>query len=556
MNSSWKLAGKAAIVILLTTAMVAVDSKDTSKKEKNPGAIINLTPEQMNLQLLESARSELTKASASLRTHTCFQASLAYGRIDSVREIAQLKQCFKDSLAIEEKDVAAKSSLQLRILNSLYPLDPDSVREFLPMAEARVSTNIQAQILQKLVDEKKYDEALNEMVKASYASDFPYKAAVALMLNLSANRDQDRRLAFTAALQSYRLEDPATDPKMEDMGTLVIRFWRDLPPQLVMTAIEEILDHAKKDLKNTNAPMLTIGTALGEAQFSTGYQYRLFELTPIIRELDRVKAESIERENPALSNVLKDYPQGLQSLEPTYRGTALRPGESPKFTMTHRLPGAAGVASAGAAADLMRDKLARQGSEIAKNMASDPRAALSQAMQLPDLGMDETLHSPRADTLARMATTASTKDIAGEALNDLVKVIANYPPIPQSMYLLLAARIYLLMHDTQNASHLVEQASAVAGKLYAIDSNHDRPNNAFKFDWPSTAVWRAAVILQNKIDPVAALGLVSTIKDPEIRANVQVTLANERLGVALQANTVRQQFGNDPGSVQDFPLVH
>src|SRR4029077_4036184 len=107
-------------------------------------------------------------------------------------------------------------------------------------------------------------------------------AAAKLMLELPPNRDQDRRTVFAAALSSYRLQDPATDPKLEDFATLTVRFWRHLPPQLVLQGIDEILDHAKKDLKSQNAPSLTIGTALGEAQFSTGYLFRLFELLPVI----------------------------------------------------------------------------------------------------------------------------------------------------------------------------------------------------------------------------------------------------------------------------------
>ena len=124
------------------------------------------------------------------------------------------------------------------------------------------------------------------------------------------------------------------------------------------------------------------------------------------------------------------------------------------------------------------------------------------------------------------------------------------------MYLLVASRLYLRRNDKQTASLLAAQAASQGDKLYAIDNNHDRPNLAFKFDWPSAAVWRACVILQNKIDPNSAPALLNAIKDPEIRANVQVTLANEHLGVALPANTVKQQFDKDPGSVQDFPLIH
>jgi hypothetical protein len=102
---------------------------------------------------------------------------------------------------------------------------------------------------------------------------------------------------------------------------------------------------------------------------------------------------------------------------------------------------------------------------------------------------------------------------------------------------------------------MVETAASIAFHLYQRDIKNDDANHAFKFDWPSTAVWRACVVLQNKIDSALAIGILKHVSDPEIRASVQITLANIRLGGPLPANTVRQQFGDGPGSVQDFPLI-
>jgi len=552
MYKCWMLLLQSAFLLITFPRAHAADDKGVSKPANK---IVELTPEQASLHLLEGAMAQLAASPAILRVHTCYQAALGYSRISNTKETAVLMQCFTQSLGIEDKDLAAKTSLQLRIMDALYFLDANAAQELLPMAEVKAKANIQARILQKVVNEKRYDEALAQITRDSYAADFPYKAAVTLMQNFPKDRSQDFRLVFTAALQSYRLEDPAIDPKLEDMATLIVRFWRDLPPQLVMAAIEEVLDHAKKDLKNTSAPSITIGTGLGEAQFSTAYQYRLFELTPIIRELDAAKAESIERENPALSNVIRDYPQGLQSLEPTYRGTTLRAGESPKFTITYRLRPMNGTAEAGSK-DLQLNALSRQSAEILQKTANDPRAALSKAMELPDIGIEETLRSVRADALARMATNAPSPDVASQAITSLVDVAEKYPPLSKAMYLLIASRIYLGIKDKAAATALIQKAADVAGKLYALDDNHDAPNHAFKFDWPSAVVWRACVVLQNRIDTDAATALLGTIKDPEIRANVQVVLAGERLGVALPANIVRQQFGDGPGSVQDFPIIH
>lgn len=531
----------------------AADSKDKSK-EKPTEKIAPLSSEQLNLEMLDTAQAFLAKAPASLRAHACYQAAMAYGLADATREIPELKQCFRYTQELEEKDSALRESLQLRILDALYSKDPGVAEELAPYAGPKARMNIQSRILERLVAGKKYDEAIALVSGLSYSPDFPYRAAADLMVHLGSGRTDDRRTVFLTALQSYRLEDSASDPRLEDIATLVVRFWRDLDAKLVMQAVDEILDHARKDSKNQSAPMLTIGTAQGEAQFSSTYQYRLFELVPIIQTLDPSLAASILDDNPRLADVLKNYPQGLQSLEPTFRDSPLNAGEFPQFTLTHRLQGAD---DQGAGEDLMRQRLARESMENTKLATSNPREAIEKAAQLPDTGVEETGRSPRGDALARIALmyVAQKPSIAEEAVKQMLKFAGDYPLLARGFYQLSAANIYLQMNERAEASRLIENAASTAAGLYQRDAMSDHPNRAFKFDWPSAAVWRACVVLQNKVNPALTNSLLEKISDPEIRANAQITLVNIRLGGTVSANTVRQQFGDGPGSVQDFPMI-
>lgn len=540
------------VVVMFPFMLLASGAKDTPKS-KSSGKLDVISPQQRDLDMLDAARSMLAQAPASLRADACYHAAAAYGLVDPSKELGQLKQCFSETRSLDDKDHELKTDLQLRILDAIYSRNPQAVDDLLPSAEPQARINIQSQILQRLVASRNYDEALALVSRLSYSPDFPYRSAAELMVQLPPDRDLDRRMVFLTALESYRLQDPATAPGMEDMATLVIRFWRHQDPKLTLQAIDEIFRHAQEDLKNPLAPTLTIGTGLGEAQFSSAYQYRLFELIPILEQLDPGKAESILNDKPKLAAVLKNYPQGLASLEPTFRDTPLKPGEFPKFTITHRLHGAA---SKEASADLLHDQLIRQSMDISSQASNDPRAAIQQAAQLPDTGV-ENGRSPRADALSRIATSQIRQhpDIASDALHQMVKDAANYPPLAQSFYFLTAANIEFMMNDKAEATRLVEKAASVASQLYQRDTRDDDANRAFKFDWPSAAVWRACVVLENKIDPAHSTSLLKQISDPEIRASVQITLANIRLGGPLPPNTVRQQFGDGPGSVQDFGLM-
>jgi hypothetical protein len=539
-------------VVLLPLILRASGPKDTPKS-KPAGKLEAISPQQGNLDMLDAARSMLAEAPAPLRAHACYHAAAAYGLVEPAKELRQLKQCFRETTLLDDKDQSLKDDLQLRILDAIYSRDPHAVDDLLPSADAQARINIQSRILQRLVESRNYDQALALVSQLSYSPDFPYSAAAELMVHLPSDRDLDRRTVFLTALASYRLQDPATAPSIEDMATLVIRFWRHLDPKLTLQAIDEILNHSQEDLNNKFAPTLTIGTGLGEAQFSSAYQYRLFELMPILQQLDPGRAESLLNDNPKLAAVLKNYPQGLASLEPTFRDTPLKPGEAPKFTITHRLHGAT---SPGASADLIHDQLVRESMNISSQANTDPRNAIRKAAELPDTGV-ENGRSPRADALARIAIGQLVRqpDIAGDALQQMLKAAADYPPLAQSFYLLTAANIEFLMRDKAEASRLVEKAASVASLLYQRDTKNDDANRAFKFDWPSAAVWRACIVLENKIDPALATTLLKQISDREIRASVQITLANVRLGGTLPANTVRQQFGEGPGSVQDFGLI-
>ena len=541
-----------AVVVLFPIVLLASDPKD-NPKSKPSGRLESVSPQQRDLDMLDAAGSMLAQAPAALRAHACYHAAVAYGLVDPAKELSGLKSCFRETQLLDDKDETLKSDLQLRILDAIYSRDPHAVENLLPSAGPQARINIQSRILQRLVDNKNYDEALQLVTRLSYSPDFPYRAAAELMVKLPANRDLDRRMVFLTALQSYRLQGPATAPSIEDMATLVLRFWRHLDPKLTLEAIDEILNHAQQDLKNEFAPSLTIGTGLGEAQFSSAYQYRLFELVPVLQQLDPGRAESILNDNPKLAVVLKNYPQGLASLEPTFRDSPLKPGEVPRFTITHRLHGAA---SQQTNADMVHDRLIRESMEISSQANSDPRAAIQKAAQLPDTGVEDG-RSPRADALTRIAIgeVRQHPEIAAESLQQMLHAAAEYPPLAQSFYFLTAANIEFMMNDKAEATRLVEKALSVASQLYQRDTKNDNANRAFKFDWPSAAVWRASIVLENKIDPGLATTLLKQIGDREIRASVEITLANVRLGGPLPANTVREQFGDGPGSVHDFGLI-
>ena len=132
-----------------------------------------------------------------------------------------------------------------------------------------------------------------------------------------------------------------------DLSGMVVRFWRHFPPELVLDAIDQILDHSKTDdtqiaLKASAGPDRTLTIKSTVITFGSVYQYRLFELLPVLRELDPSKAEQLSND-PQVQAQLNKYPSGLQSLDPTVRDTPLRKGEeSGMLGVSMTSPGASG----------------------------------------------------------------------------------------------------------------------------------------------------------------------------------------------------------------------
>jgi hypothetical protein len=100
----------------------------------------------------------------------------------------------------------------------------------------------------------------------------------------------------------------------EDIGTLVVRFWEQLPPVVILEAADRILDHAKAEAGAGHSPF-NFASSHGSASFGSAYELRLFQFLPVIQDLDPSRAQQLLRENPKTKSVLEQYPQGMRSLD-------------------------------------------------------------------------------------------------------------------------------------------------------------------------------------------------------------------------------------------------
>ena len=153
------------------------------------------------------------------------------------------------------------------------------------------------------------------------------------MLYLPEDRDSERQI-FSEALAGYLASTEEEVSRSRTLGTLVVRFWEKLPPAVILEAADRILDHTKAEAGAGHSPF-NFAPSHGLASFDSVYELRLFQLLPVIQDLDPSRAQQLLRENPKTKSVLEQYLQGMRSLDSRFTSAPRHQrGSSDIFTIS------------------------------------------------------------------------------------------------------------------------------------------------------------------------------------------------------------------------------
>jgi len=311
-------------------------------------------------------------------------------------------------------NLETKNQLQISALADLLTVDEAKAESLLRLSEPMVRQLLSVQIISDAAHARQFDRALSFLNQLPADQGFPYGAATELMLGLPPERNVQKQEIFLRAMASDR-EAPALSIGGDDFATMIVRFWEHLPPATVLAAIGQILDEAQ-----SNKAPITLRSASASASFNNAYEYRIFELLPILRELDNAEAERLLEASIQAKTQLERLPNGIQSLDPTIRDTPQKNGERSDIT------GAIGAQGALLQHANAGDPNNSRVQEIARTAESDPRRAIAATASLPDSLRAEaliaiaraTMHnhpSAARDALEQMAaslkgaTTSSSK---------------------------------------------------------------------------------------------------------------------------------------------------
>ena len=121
----------------------------------------------------------------------------------------------------------------------------------------------------------------------------------------------DRLAIFTQADNNFAQHGSEETLFAEDFGKMIAEVWEQLPANVGLGAIDKILEEAKEH-KGTDQMQVSLTAKSGDsATLNSMYEVRLFQLLPILRELDAARADALLRDNAAAGANLRRFPNGI-----------------------------------------------------------------------------------------------------------------------------------------------------------------------------------------------------------------------------------------------------
>lgn len=489
-----------------------------------------LNPEQeRGLQLLKAAEGESAGLQPNMHAFVLWRASYAYTKVDPKHADKLSRDAFMATQAIEDAPESdrcgapgtagdIKSWIQQRVLYDMVHRDQlKEVEELLPQATPSVRNEITAELVRYYKSKKDLLHA--EMLLSTLADSdrYPFSVAADLLTAFGAEHSADRMSIFNEALNNFEHHAAQASFGNDDVGSFIERTWKDVPPGLVLEAISKVLEATKDSDSQSH---YSVSSAKGNVVLNSAYAVRLFQLLPILEELDKDKAEALLREQTEVAEQLKTYPGGMQSFQ----------SQNTSFSYGVASNGS-GISNAAAEEQIsaqMQDRV----EEVLKKADTDPTGALATALTLPVHGMSES-SSPRSEALLGIAEKAAAKkpSVSKSALDEFSTIQDQLTPQEMTGIDRLP-ELYLKIGDRDSARKAVDILVKAAGKIYEHDTDRDDPNTAFKGSWPSTDLWGKAIREGAKISPALPEEIISELQDAEIAAFEKVSFASSLVGVA------------------------
>jgi hypothetical protein len=473
------------------------------------------TPRQKARELLDSAAEMVAATKPDTQAAALFHLADNYQAFDRKKSIEFFKQAF---IAAGSANVYGRS-LQTEIVVAMAALDTDEGITLLKQIPAPSEgydnrSFAAARIMGGLVAQEKFQTAIDLADYMGAAGAYPFEG-IGILLGKLPPGDERFAAVFSGALNAYTLKPS------NSFGHLVMKYRKELPPGMLQAAVSRMLSNLLSSKDDKPYAPLTLSSSKGTATFSTREDSDLFDIMPLVREVDPQKYEDILSTRAELRSALQLFPGGGTSVTDD-RGITV-------YTVS-------GGKTSDPAAQKREMEAMNSRMQMEALVNSRVQVALLAAPKDPDKALDLAAQIPsppkQAEVLATIARGVAANDsakgrrILGRCL-DIIDDL-KYADDRVSVWDIVAEAAGILKDDeiTQRA---IEKLLADAAELYKVDTDKDRPNRASRESWPSTQAYRHAMIRAAKLMQVDAEAMLPKVVDPDLNVLARITLAQALL---------------------------
>ena len=506
------------------------------------------TPEQIQRgqQMLQTAEASAQGMEGGMRAYALLQVANAYARTDKKKAMQLLDDALAATKGMEDDGTQTKNRLQEQILQAIVPLAPGKADELLNEVEPSARGRVLNSLLSYYQKSNDWDRAIEVVYRIAPEQEVPYDAVAKIMTALPEERSGDRQQLFSTALTSFKNHPPAQRGRVSfgggDFSSLIMSQWKKVGKETALDAIHAVLDQTKQQAKESSGgpqPMaIAMSSANGGVQFNSMYEFRLFQMLPVLKQLDSSEADKLVKESQAVQSMMEKYPDGMNSIAPPQNSNNRGPNAPMSNMMSMSVggpgPGSGSGSGSGARPSGMMNPMAmQQMSKIMQDASKHPADALANAAALPDMQMRAQAYMGIAQINAKTNASATK-----QALEKAIDALPELDVSQQVMMVSNIAKLYLEIDDSGSAKKVIEKGMGIAEKAYKQDTNADDPNKALKAYWPSADAFRGLLRIAGKISAPWAMELLKDISDPEMKGMGQMALAQSWLDLPEGQRTV------------------
>lgn len=497
-----RLLSAVAITLLLQGSLFAVQKGQQAKADA--------------LKMIDSAVASSANLDPSDRASVLFAAAHALRTTEPAKAQHLLQECYELLRPLTERDAPGIGFLNGEVVNESARQFPDFVEQHLPR-EGRLKNLALLEIIKSRIVKKDIPRAVDLLNKMDTEPELELAAEQILKSSPSLKKESAGSILGTVLIIHRRIsskENTALFP--EDLGTLVVRYWRDIQPSLATEIIDTLLaDSSPGSSPGAQSMPMVVKGNNATVTLDNTYLYRVLQFLPILNEIDPAEAKALAEKNGVALDQLQ---AAASSISP------------PKDSGVAKQDVAAG--DVGKIANSFDED--RKIEEVANLSLTSPKEAFRIASGVSDLPSQIRI----LIAIARVNGTDG-QETALEALAKAAAVPIKNDTDARGQWRLWkeGAELSLNLKNVELTTKFVSRGLASADGISKRDLQKDDPNLAPTLYWPSVHAYRDFYLILSQVSTNESQAEVEKLSNERIKPLEVIFLANALIGNPVWAST-------------------